>query len=147
MAAGPEVEERGRHAAGLHLCEAQLDGSDRRRLSTADRVAWQDRLQTGRSHIHLLRGAETCAAADRFSGLVWRNEGTRNVSEKADVVRALRAFNGHLRREIRSDGRAARAPVRRRALTRTVPRPDRTLPRRPADPPRHVGPRPAVVTR
>ncbi|WP_326795970.1 hypothetical protein OG946_11155 [Streptomyces sp. NBC_01808] len=91
--------------AGLHPYEAQLDGSDQRRLSTADRVAWQDRLQTGRSHIHLLCGPETRAAADRFSGLVWRNEGTRNVSDQADVTASLRAFNRHLRGEIRSDGR------------------------------------------
>lgn len=48
--------------AGLHLYESQLDGSDQRRLSTADRVAGQDRPQTGRSHIHLLCGAETRAA-------------------------------------------------------------------------------------
>lgn len=44
--------------AGLHLYEAQLERSDQRRLTTADRVAWQDRMQTGRSHIHLLCGAE-----------------------------------------------------------------------------------------
>ncbi|WBB59257.1 hypothetical protein O7599_27270 [Streptomyces sp. WMMC500] len=95
--------------AGLHLYEAQVDGSDQRRLTTADRVEWQDRLQTGRSHIHLLCGAETRAAADGFAGLAWRKEGSRNVPDQADVVRALREFNRHLRREIRSDG-----PERRR---------------------------------
>src|SRR5436305_10538274 len=40
--------------AGVHLYESQLGASDQHRVTTADRVAWQDRLQTGRSHIHLL---------------------------------------------------------------------------------------------
>lgn len=100
--------------AGLHLYEAQLERSDQRRLTTADRVAWQDRMQTGRSHIHLLCGAEARAAADAFSGLVWRYEGSRHVSDEAEVRRALGALTRELRREIRSDG-----PERRpRGVTR-----------------------------
>ncbi|RSM52597.1 hypothetical protein DMH03_40160 [Amycolatopsis sp. WAC 01376] len=89
--------------AGMHLYESQLDDSDQRRLTTADRVAWQDKLQTGRSHIHLLCREETRESADKFARLVWRYKGTKNVSEEADVVDVLRAFNEHIRREIRSD--------------------------------------------
>lgn len=89
--------------AGTHLYESQLDGSDQRRLTTADRVAWQDKLQIGRSIIHLLCRDETRASADEFAGLVWRAEAPKNVSDEADVVEALRTFNKHLRREIRSD--------------------------------------------
>jgi acyl-CoA reductase-like NAD-dependent aldehyde dehydrogenase len=89
--------------AGLHLYESQLESSDQRRLTTADRVAWQDKLQTGRSHIHLLCRDETRESADKFASLVWREDGTKNVQDQADVVKVLRAFNKHLRREIRSD--------------------------------------------
>ncbi|MEV6909308.1 hypothetical protein [Amycolatopsis sp. NPDC051071] len=88
--------------AGLHLYESQLDGSDQRRLKTEDRVAWQDKLQTGRSQIHLLCRDETRESADKFAGLVWRKEGTTKVSDQEDVVKALHTFNKRLRREIRS---------------------------------------------
>ncbi|GAA3794459.1 hypothetical protein [Streptomyces chiangmaiensis] len=89
--------------AGLHLYESQLDGSDQRHLTRADRVAWQDKLQTGRSVVHLLCHAETRESADEFARLVWRAEGTTNVTEQADVVEVLRTFNTRLRQEIRSD--------------------------------------------
>ncbi|MGW2938500.1 hypothetical protein ACWDA7_43550 [Streptomyces sp. NPDC001156] len=89
--------------AGLHLYESQLDGSDQRHLTRADRVAWQGKLQTGRSVVHLLCRAETRESADEFARLVWRAEGTENVTDQADVVEALRTFNVCLRQEIRSD--------------------------------------------
>ncbi|MFB7758020.1 hypothetical protein ACFC18_52035 [Streptomyces sp. NPDC056121] len=89
--------------AGLHLYESQLDGSDQRHLTRADRVAWQGKLQTGRSVVHLLCRAETRESADEFAGLVWRAEGAENVTAQSDVVQALRTFNMRLRQEIRSD--------------------------------------------
>ncbi|MBB5850272.1 hypothetical protein ACFQ05_23970 [Amycolatopsis umgeniensis] len=89
-------------AAGMHLYESQLSRSDQHRVTTAERVAWQDRLQTGRSQVHLLCRSETREAADKFAGLVWRYEGTKKVSEEADVVEALRGFTDTIRREIRS---------------------------------------------
>jgi hypothetical protein len=89
--------------ADLHLYESQLDGSDQRRLTAADRVAWQDRLQTGRSTVHLLCHEETRASADEFAGLVWRAQDTKNVSDQADLVKVLQTFNMHLRREIHAD--------------------------------------------
>ena len=90
-------------AAGTHLYHSQLDGTEQRRLSTAERVMWQDRLQAGRSHIHLLCRRETRDAADKFVSLVWRREGTENVADDADVVEALKALTDHLRHELRSD--------------------------------------------
>lgn len=90
-------------AAGTHLFESQLDGSDQRHLTREDRVAWQDKLQTSRSVLHLLCRDDTRACADQFAGLVWRSEGTKNVSDEADVVQVLRTFTMRLRREIRSD--------------------------------------------
>lgn len=89
--------------AGTHLYESQLDGSDQRHLTTADRVAWQDKLQTARSVLHLLCHAETRELADEFAGLVWRAEGTQDVAAQADVVEVLQTFNMRVRQEIRSD--------------------------------------------
>ena len=89
--------------AGTHLYESQLDGSDQRRLTTADRVAWLDRLQTARSVIHLLCDAETRGSADEFAGLVWRAEGAEDVADEAEVVQALQTLNMRIRHEIRSD--------------------------------------------
>ncbi len=88
--------------SGTHLYESQLDGSDQRRLTTVDRVAWQNKLQTGRSCIHLLCRDETRKSADEFAGLVWREEGSKHVSDEEDVVKVLRTLTKHLRREIRS---------------------------------------------
>jgi hypothetical protein len=89
--------------AGTHLYESQLDGSDHRRLTTADRVAWLDKLQTARSVIHLLCDTETRGSADEFAGLVWRSEGTKDPADEAEVVRVLQTFNMRVRQEIRSD--------------------------------------------
>ncbi|MFI5842104.1 hypothetical protein ACIA8K_20560 [Catenuloplanes sp. NPDC051500] len=86
--------------AGSHLYESQLEGADQRRLAPADRVAWQDRLQAGRSQIHLLCGDDTRAAADRFAGLVWRNAGAE-TQDQDEVVKALQALTACVRREIR----------------------------------------------
>jgi hypothetical protein len=89
--------------AGTHLYESQLDGSDQRRLTTADRVAWQDKLQTARSVIHLVCRAETRGSADEFARLVWRAEGTTDMADQAEVVEVLQTFTMRIRQEIRSD--------------------------------------------
>jgi hypothetical protein len=89
--------------AGTHLYESRLDGSDQRRLTTADRVAWQDRLQAARSVIHLLCRAQTRGSADEFARLVWRAEGTTDMADQAEVVEVLQRFNMRVRQEIRSD--------------------------------------------
>ena len=89
--------------AGTHLYESQLGGSDQRHLATADRVAWQDKLQTARSVIHLLCHAETRGSADEFARLVWRAEGTTDGAGQADVVEALQTLTMRIRLEIRSD--------------------------------------------
>ncbi|TNC27289.1 hypothetical protein [Amycolatopsis alkalitolerans] len=89
-------------AAVSHLYESQRDSSDQSRLTPADRVAWQDKLQTGRSIMHLLCRDETRESASAPASFAWQRK-DKNVPEQADVVKALQAFNVHVRREIRSD--------------------------------------------
>ncbi|MFI9455830.1 hypothetical protein [Amycolatopsis sp. NPDC052450] len=71
-------------AAVLHLYESQRDSSDQRHLTPADRVAWQDKLQTSRSIVHLLCRDETRESADKFASMGWRAKDAENVPKQAD---------------------------------------------------------------
>ncbi|MFG1927757.1 hypothetical protein [Cryptosporangium sp. NPDC048952] len=88
--------------AGMHLYQSQLEGATQRRHSTTDRMLWLDRLQAGRSQMHLLCSRETRDASDRLAELVWREEGTDTPADEAEVIKALQALTDSLRREFRT---------------------------------------------
>lgn len=89
--------------AGGHLYEYKRRPIKRSESTTGtDVMDWENRLQNGRSVIHLLCAEETRTLADELAKRVWCTDDSTDDVRHRETVEVLRAFTEQLRRELGS---------------------------------------------